>query len=197
MLGVVVLLLAVGFVPFSTGSADFFAMARSEPTHLTIYSFEAVYSLVWWTLLGIGPIGLLLVVLAASGGERGNLYRSAAPPLGTRPAVLLVASIVTLGVVHWYIPHKEIRYLLPAAWPFCILVAIGLDALWEDGRAGRGVCSAAIVALAVFTFVIPRSGNSDLNGPIVPLLFDPQVPHFRGIVDPTELEPPRIRSGAA
>lgn len=192
--GVVVLLLAAGFLPFTTGATDFFLMARSEPTHPTIFSFDAVWSLVWWTMVGIGPIGFILFLLALWGAERGSLLKTPAPILGFRPVVLLVASIVTLGAIHWYIPHKELRYLLPAAWPFCLIMAIGLDALWADGRHGRRAVVGGILALFLSTFVIPRgTAMSDINGPIIPLLYDPQVPHFLGMEDPAELEPPLLR----
>ncbi|MCP4873345.1 MAG: hypothetical protein GY898_32035 [Proteobacteria bacterium] len=175
---VVVALLLVGYLPFASSLSDFFTMAQTEPTHSSVFTIHSVALLADWALLGLGPVGRALVALAVLGACLGRSWATPAPTLGVRPVTLLVASIVSLLFIHWLVPHKELRYLLPVAWSVGVLLAMGLGHLWGWSRLGRIVVIVALSLLALSTFVDPE---------------DPQLPETAADQVPLELEPPMLR----
>ncbi|MCP4870891.1 MAG: hypothetical protein GY898_19480 [Proteobacteria bacterium] len=176
----VVVLLLVGFLPFTTTLADFVTMAKTEPTHASVFSLAAGWTMVkWGVVLGLGRAGVVVVVLALLGAGLARLWRTPAPALGPRPSILLAASVVSLFAVHWLVPHKEPRYQLPAAWGLSMLLAIGLETWWSWGRLGRGTLAAAVGFLCYSTLVVPE---------------DPQPPLTPdGVPDVVRLEPAELR----
>ncbi len=128
----------------------------------------------WWLRAGIGaPWGAWLLFLAALplagqlAPRRGRgvalrlssdapYVRFEAPGPRTAPApdplraptLVLLSSAASLVAVHLLIPHKEVRYFLPMAWPLATLAGVGLAHVWRGGRAGRVAVSIGLVGMA-------------------------------------------------
>jgi len=175
----VVGLLAIAFLPFTVGVDEFMSVARDEPTHDTIFTVSAMTIQLWWMEMLLGPVGMALLAMAALGAWRARLWTLPPPPLGHRPATLLFAGVVSLLVIHWLIPHKELRYVLPALICVQLLVSVGLDALWEQGGLPTRVAvSLGLAALAFQTYGVAM---------------DPQWPTTPDDENWEYLEPPRLR----
>jgi len=159
--GVAAAMLAIGLLPGWSSLGAFLAMAQTEPTAGSAFSIEAVELMFDYVVIGMGLTGSSVLVLAGLVAWRSRLWEQPSPERGCRPATLLLASVVSLLVVHWLVPHKEIRYLLPMAWSLSMLIAIGLEPLWRRRNWGPVVLAGALLGLASATFVFPN---------------DPQVP---------------------
>jgi hypothetical protein len=106
----------------------------------------------WMVTDGLGLAALPVVVVAALA------WRSS--PLQGGDLALLVAPGVALLIAHTLIPHKEVRYLLPAFAPLAVVLASGLDGAVARGRPFRGAALAAAGWLVAATFVAPSFRSS-------------------------------------
>jgi hypothetical protein len=178
---VAAVLLLVGFLPFTSSLDEFLTMAQTEPTTKSVFSFVAGWTLIRWLGVGLGqaPWGPLVLVLALVGAWVGRTRGAQPSPLGRRAAVLLGASVVSLIAIHWLVPHKEMKYLLPAGWSIGVLLAMGFDPLWDRGRPGRALVVGGLSVMVLSTFVVAK---------------EPQIP-TRPAARATmlELEPPALR----
>jgi len=149
-------LFAAWFVPLAD-TAFIFATAATEGGKGSPGWMPPGLALGFFWLQGIGATGVGLVVLA-------TLRVPPHPPTDegsrprTRPSIemLLITSILSLLVVHWLIPHKDLRYLLPVFWATGVLVALRLDLAWVQTRWDRALIRAGILGVVLTTFVVPR-----------------------------------------
>ena len=137
----------------------------SEATHsgglLSQENLQSLFSLVD---LGLGWAGLTLVLVAgfalAWEARRGGHRERGLPSVTT----LIASSIATLTLVHFLIPHKELRYFVPAGWSLGLLIALGLSCLW-NGEMKSGLTRAGVVAgllwLSFNTFLSPNREHLD------------------------------------
>jgi len=129
--------------------------AGQHPSHGTLFSSDSLLVFPTWFRDGLGLAGCLLVGLALLGVLLGRSWKNPGPERGWRPATLLLASGLGIVFIHWLVPHKEPRYLLPAAWPLAMLLAMGLNLLWRHGRPARITVIASCFAVAASSFVLP------------------------------------------
>jgi len=137
--------------------------------------------------LGLGWAGLALALIAGfalaweAGGGR---HRERGLPSVT---TLLGSSIATLTLVHFLVPHKELRYFVPAGWSLGLVIALGLSSLWSGelkSSRTRAVVVTGLLWLLFNTFLSPH--REGLSGDGVRLVFD----HWDyGFGDLTELPP--------
>jgi len=144
--GTASLLFAVWFIPYADLSIILGREAGmlTEPTSdggiFSVGQFEALFPVVDF---GLGWAGLFLLMAAwfglawEAGGDRTD------PPAHRSVEILLLASIATLSIGHFLIPHKELRYFVPAGWALGLLIAFGLNCLWTGKL--RSIRSRAIV----------------------------------------------------
>ena len=147
-------LFALWFVPFARIDR-LLGGASDAPTHGALMSADSLLVFPMWMAQGLGVAGCFLTALAVYGATRGRAWTLPAPTLGCRPTYLLLASAAGLLLVHWIVPHKEPRYLLPAAWCLAMLLALGLDLMWQQGRLGKLLVGAGCLGLAASCYLLP------------------------------------------
>lgn len=143
--------------------------AGSHPTHGALLSSESLLAFPTWTIQGLGWAGLFLLFLAVLGALLGRQQASKESARGCSPSLLLVASGVGLVVVHWLLPHKEPRYLLPAAWSLSLLLSIHVAALWSRGRWGQVLCVVGVTCLLLSSFALPWLGGNSTEDSDFPI----------------------------
>ncbi len=67
--------------------------------------------------------------------------------LAARRAPGLLAVALAFFVLHSFVPHKELRFILPVLPLFCALLAVGLDGLKED--TARNLATTLVLGVAV------------------------------------------------
>lgn len=156
--GLLALALGTAALPFfgwllAVGQAGVIAAgAASDPTTSALIGSDPLLYLPAWLLRdGIGLAGLPLLALGLAGSW---LARNREAHL---PAALLAAAVVGLLCIHMAIPHKEVRYLLPAFLPLAVLAGRGLAGLTRRGRTWRAAAAAATLLLLASTFGWPLS----------------------------------------
>jgi len=148
------ILFGAWFVPLA--DPTFIAAVAVSESSGDLLGVAAVAELGFYWLSGMGVTGCLLTVLAALRVfPRAAADGGATPRTGTSVEMLLLASIVSLLLVHWLIPHKDLRYLLPAFWAAGVLIALRLDLVWDQSRLDRTFIAAAILGSVLTTFVFP------------------------------------------
>jgi hypothetical protein len=151
--------------------------AGSAPSHGALLSTDSLLVFPIWLRDGLSLAGCLLVGLALLGAALGRGWQAPRPEHGCRPVMLLLASGLGIVLVHWLVPHKEPRYLLPAAWSLVMMLAMGLDLLWQRGRLAAGLVSAGCLAVAASSFVLPaldrQPAHTTLDNLHLRLLPDP------------------------
>ena len=125
----------------------------------------------FWEEMGLGECVLLAMALLGAWLSRGG--EGGAPHLGCRPTTLLLASVLSLFAIHALVPHKEVRYLLPAAWAVSLLLGVGLEALCVRGPWQRA--AVAVTLLLLLAGLIPQYDTTP-----------PDYEHLRFHLDPSD-----------
>ena len=122
--GIAAALFALWWLPHSQWSA-FVGAAGAEASTVEELGMSPILYLPHWFLFeGLGGAALLLLPMASFGLHRGRANREAA-----KQTLLALGGIfIAVFVVHQVIPHKEARYLLPAALVAGVLIGSGLGA---------------------------------------------------------------------
>ena len=139
------------WIPFADAS-QIVATAVAEPT------------------LASDPVGRRLYYVRALGATLGGgvLIAPLVGLLWVRSGVpyrrvgALVAAIVSLLAVHWLLPHKELRYLLPMLGPAAVLLAIPLGEI-AGGRTRFPRGSASVVLLPIILTAVSGAGGPRLQ----------------------------------
>jgi hypothetical protein len=95
------------------------------------------------------------------------------------------------------VPHKEPRYLLPAAWCLAMLLALGLDLMWQRGRLGKLLVGAGCLGLAASCYLLPvllsEPPDDILNSQRIRLLPDPSDHGLDALVRHESLHAPGLK----
>jgi 4-amino-4-deoxy-L-arabinose transferase-like glycosyltransferase len=158
-------LFCLWLVPFAEISSFTAAAAGEVSTVAHLGSSPRFYLLRWAVShgLGIATIPAVLLISFTWFGPTGVLLsgtRSRAIPW---LPMLLIASVVSVFLVHWFIPHKEPRYVLLAMPGIGILLGAGL-ALGTQGRSPRWFLAAclSVACLWAGSFFLPYLGDEAL-----------------------------------
>lgn len=153
------LIFSAWFVPFADLQKILGRMGNEATNPGGLLSQGNLQSLFPFVEIGLGWAGLALALLAgfalAWEARRGDHQERRLPSVAT----LLASSTATLILVHFVIPHKELRYFVPAGWSLGLMIALGLSCLW-NGEVKSGLTRAGVVAgllwLSFNTFLSPH-----------------------------------------
>jgi len=137
---------ALSYVPYAVIFFTRLGTSVSEGTWLTAPEPEELYNMVWrWSNAPVMAVALLLVVLIAA--VRKGL-RSAGMQIGLMWAFV---PLLAMFLVSYKVPIFLDRYLVYAAPGFCLVSAVSLALVVNEGR-WRWLPAAAVVAGMAFTF---------------------------------------------
>jgi hypothetical protein len=185
--GTASLLFAAWFIPFADlqkilGGRE---GMLSEQTHEGgIFSAGQVEALLPVVDLGLGAPGLFLLFAACfglaweAGGGRSE------PPAHRSLETLLLSSMATLVIAHFLIPHKEIRYFVPAGWTLGLLIALGLNCLWSGKLSSiraRSIVIGGLGWLIFSTFSGSPVGNDGVDLQVFADRSDYGIAEFTGL----------------
>jgi len=149
-------LFCLWLIPFAEFSS-FTAAAVGEASTLEHLGSSPRFYLVRWTLshgLGLAVLPTFVLIVSTWRGRSAPNFESGKTSRWL--PVLLLASVVSVFLIHGFIPHKEPRYVLLAMPGVGILLGAGL-AIATHGR-GRWYRSAAVLCLAFLwagSFLLP------------------------------------------
>jgi hypothetical protein len=136
----------LSYLPYVAVFLTRLSSSVSDGTWLTTPEPEELYNMIWrWSNAPVLAVALLLVIVIALVRTKGK-----APGM----ALGLIWTFVPLFgmfLVSYQVPMFLDRYLVYAAPGFCLLSAISLSLVLNEGR-GRWVPAAAVVAGMAFTF---------------------------------------------
>jgi len=130
------------------GVLDWVTWGRPFHSLLTYIDFNLLHA--GASTFGVEPIGYYAKSLWDSTGPALLLLGPLAL-WGARRAPALALSVLGYLLVHSLIPHKELRFLVPALPLACVLIGIGADQLYQRarGRAGWWWLGLSVSALAM------------------------------------------------
>jgi len=160
--GIAAALFALWLVPYADWSS-FTSAAEGEASTAEELGYAPWLYLPGWALsqgLGLGLLPLVLLCVATWPGRHGPLNPR---ETGTALAWLLASSVVSVFLIHNFIPHKEPRYVLLAMPGLGVLLGVML----HTSTQARGIWLrrggfAAIGILWLGTFVAPYTGDEGL-----------------------------------
>jgi len=158
-------LFCLWLVPFAEISS-FTAAASGEVSTLDHLGSSPRFYLLRWTVshgLGLATLPAVLLILFTWIRPTGVLPSGARSRTTLWLPMLLIASVASVFLVHWFIPHKEPRYVLLAMPGIGILLGAGL-AVGTQGRSRIRFLAAclSLASLWAGSFFLPYLGDEGL-----------------------------------
>lgn len=129
----------------------------------------------WMVTSGMGLAAVPVVLLALAPRRWPGRVETDARPSAAWTGWMLVAAVLSVLVIHTFVPHKEIRYLLPAFVGVGVLLGAGLARSSAGPLWTRALGFAAVALLWLSSFALPYLPDGSPPGSYAELKLHPRI----------------------